>query len=151
MRYIKRVSKVKNDDTKGYIINSTNVVDKEKNTYSAEIIDKFISYSTEEQVVGTYLGKTLYRKVIVQNLTKANETISVGHSITKVEGIIESKYANGWLIPNHPYNSSNKDAYFCDLFISAGNIYLELGSSLYGSATTQANIKLTVEYTKTTD
>ena len=40
MRYIRRVSKVKNDDTKGYIINSTNVTDKEKNTYSAEIIDR---------------------------------------------------------------------------------------------------------------
>lgn len=38
-RYIRRVSKVKNDDTKGYIINSTNVVDKEKNTYSANVID----------------------------------------------------------------------------------------------------------------
>lgn len=42
MRYIKRVSKVKNDDTKGYIINSTNVVDKEKNTYSANVIDGLV-------------------------------------------------------------------------------------------------------------
>ena len=43
MKYIKRVSKVKNDDTKGYIINSTNVVDKTKNTYSANVIDDKIS------------------------------------------------------------------------------------------------------------
>ena len=41
-KYIRRVSKVKNDDTKGYIINSTNVTDKEKNTYSAGVIDGLV-------------------------------------------------------------------------------------------------------------
>lgn len=53
MKYIKRVSKVKNDDTKGYIINSTNVVDKEKNTYSANIIDGLVS--SEEYLIGNIL------------------------------------------------------------------------------------------------
>lgn len=150
-KYIEKKSVTPIDPITGSIVDGTNIEDKEHNTYSANVIDKMCSYSTEEQFIGYWIdGKPLYRKVIVQNLTKANETISVGHSIKKVDGIIESKYANGWLIPNHPYNSSNKDAYFCDLFISAGNIYLELGSSLYGSATTQANINLTVEYTKTT-
>lgn len=42
-KYIRRVSKVKNDDTKGYIINSTNVENKEKNTYSANVIDGLLN------------------------------------------------------------------------------------------------------------
>lgn len=48
MKYIRRVSKVKNDDTKGYIINSTNVEDKEKNTYSANVIDNQIGITLVE-------------------------------------------------------------------------------------------------------
>ena len=47
-KYIRRVSKVKNDDTKGYIINSTNVTDKEKNTYSANIIDNLTKTVTND-------------------------------------------------------------------------------------------------------
>lgn len=70
MKYIKRVSKVKNDDTKGYIINSTNVVDKEKNTYSANVIDGLFSSLGNQEwenatLDGIYLtsGAITYKKI----------------------------------------------------------------------------------------
>ena len=47
MRYIKRVSKVKNDDTKGYIINSTNIENKEENAYSANVIDGLLQLGSQ--------------------------------------------------------------------------------------------------------
>lgn len=94
MKYIKRVSKVKNDDTKGYIINSTNVVDKEHNTYSAKIIDELVldNYSTGEQVVGTWIdGKPLYRQ--------AGEK-TVYNNTTLLYGIANYNFkrVTGWII-----------------------------------------------------
>lgn len=61
MRYIKRVSKVKNDDTKGYIINSTNVVDKEKNTYSANVIDELVEIKEITMTVEDGAEKSLFK------------------------------------------------------------------------------------------
>ena len=82
MKYIKRVSKVKNDDTKGYIINSTNVVDKEKNTYSANVIDGLISEKTDKAYFSWYEFKALSIPANSQaNLIDAQQIKTTGKPI----------------------------------------------------------------------
>lgn len=66
-RYIKRVSKVKNDDTKGYIINSTNVVDKEKNTYSASVIDGLVGITKVTDFIKANSGYTILSSVVMKD------------------------------------------------------------------------------------
>ena len=148
MKYIKRVSKVKNDDTKGYIINSTNVTDKEKNTYSAGIIDGLVSddYSTTEQVIGTYNNKPLYRKTVVT--TKANLITELNKiknkSVIKFDGFMFAN--NGAKMPL--FTSFSATGYNWTLYTdNGGNVNGEFGSNFGDTVATE----VTIYYTKTTD
>lgn len=131
------------------IINSKDIADKEKNTYSAKIIDELVKevYSTEERIIGTYLGKTLYRKTITGSLgTSETTSISVilGENINKlvfVSGFIflaaptpVNAYWNDTLKSLVQQSSTNKNQI---------NIY-------YATNMAQAPFEITIEYTKTT-
>ena len=172
MRYIKRKSAVK--PITGSIVDTTNIDDKSKNTYSAGVIDDKISkaggvevgtivgwdgegipegydlkkmgYSTEEQIIGTYLDKTFYRKVIIGTLpddyktsVQVNENINL---IENVHGFID-------LDSRTPIN-----AYWTEelkSIVQQDQTYTDYLNIYYGSAFKGCTFKLTVEYTKTTD
>ena len=56
------------EEKTGHIYDTTNIANKAKNTYSAEIIDGLVKnvYSTNEVVVGEWIdGKPIYRKVFL--------------------------------------------------------------------------------------
>lgn len=105
MKYIRRVSKVKNDDTKGYIINSTNVEDKEKNTYSANIIDGLLGGTNwKNATINTEYLSGNFRyiqigKLVIVNIfdivVKKNITAS---EIVLASGLPESKGFNAFML-----------------------------------------------------
>lgn len=104
MKYIRRVSKVKNDDTKGYIINSTNVVDKEKNTYSANVIDGLltgwenVNFASTTDIIDKNRSRILVNKAL--KLVRVNLVVSgtIEKGTTKVATIPKEYRPN--LMPN---------------------------------------------------
>lgn len=166
MKYIRRVSKVKNDDTKGYIINSTNVEDKEKNTYSAEIIDGLVkeTYLTTEQVVGTWIdGKPLYRKVIQLSTptTNTNGTTAWSSPQLILENVDFVFLKNSFVVkPTVDGNSIFDEIIPAPFYNQTGMVIVALRKTngntvdcvLGNSITSYSNIPiyLICEYTKTT-
>jgi hypothetical protein len=148
MKYIKRVSKVKNDDTKGYIINSTNVVDKEKNTYSANVIDKFNTYSTEEQLIGKWMGKNHYRKIITftpaGTIAPDTWTILFNYTFTDLELLTKST------VINTDSANSGEIKWLTVQYFKNDKAFKGLHTR-NSTVTLPANSLLVVEYTKTTD
>lgn len=83
-----------------YIIKATNnvpltsnAIDDNKttvgNTWSAAEINKRNSYSTEETVIGEYLGKPLYRKGFInQNISAVNGWVSTSISVANMKKIV---------------------------------------------------------------
>ena len=107
------------------------------------------TYSTEEQVVGTWIdGKPIYRKCV-----KANATISAGQSLTQItlpnfESLVRifgrCKDSSNWFqVPTVMETSWRYVAY---LNVN-GSIYSL--STVFSSQTT--NTYIFIEYTKTTD
>ena len=121
------------------------------NTYNANAINKLVKdvYSEKEQVIGTWLGKPLYRKVYVINHTGTTD-------ITVNDIDFDTAYINGnSFFINDVYHikygyasSANTDWSRAYIKKDSRQIFLELG-------TTYSNKELTsyviIEYTKTTD
>ena len=76
MKFIKRKSALK--PITGSIVDTFNVNDKTKNTYSANVIDELVKevYSTEEKVIGTFLEKPLYERTFDLGLIGDSNAIS---------------------------------------------------------------------------
>lgn len=114
-----------------------NITDDEEHTQAFEI------YSTDEQVIGTYLGKTLYRKVIPITSTinaNANTWTSIGVPIGDIATIVNGRIQLGIT-----------DTYSLH-FVQFGvvNGYLNINS--FRQFTINANSGyIILEYTKTTD
>lgn len=114
-------------------------------------INKLIEYSTNETIIGTYLGKKLYRKVIPFGTVANGQTVVKSASelgLSNVDLIVNwNGYAinssNGFRIPL-PYVYKNTQA--VTTFFSNNSLRVEN----YG---TQVSLDITViiEYTKTTD
>ena len=122
-------------------------------TYSPyQNLDGYDNYSTSETIIGTFLGKPLYRKVIDCGNLPNNDTKSVAHNISNIERTIRC------------FGSAKYGAYFLDLpylAISSGSIS---GANSIGATADATNINIitgtnrtswsayvVVEYTKTTD
>ena len=151
MKLIKKIAISILDAVTGAIFNSTNISDKEHNTYSAEIIDELVKevYSTDEIVIGTYMGKTLYRKAFrfTDLLIASKEVVTLiemGNTVQMVDLKGNVTYM-GNTYPLGDWTNANM----------LGWAWSEVGALLiYNPYTDQrafADIKVTLEYTKTTD
>lgn len=119
-----------------------------------EIPDGFIqiddpnTYSSEEVVIGTWFGKTLYRKVIVKTITKSGDNIfslsSVG--LENIDKYITLKSISNGNPINEDYYTTNAD--LLRTLINYDGLHIQLGTS-YPSV--PCLIYTIVEYTKTTD
>lgn len=106
-------------------------------------------YSTEEQVIGTYLGKKLYRIVIrINSITTSNSdlaNIQYLHidDLVTLKGTIYTDVGSKFPIPL--YDSANN---YSVIFISEAGVLRGRASIGSGSL---SKILVTLEYTKTTD
>ena len=110
-----------------------------------DYVDGENTYSTTETVIGTWLGKPLYRKVLSFTTSSTlNSFIQVAHNISNVDEFTPNvtmavKYNNSW------YKAPN------DLIIE---VYAgEVNFTYYNTSTAMANAPAyaVLEYTKTTD
>lgn len=125
----------------GKVLNSKST--SQENTYSCDYINKLHAYSTEEQVIGTWIdGKTLYRKVIDFGSLPNNTYKQITHNIQNLDKIIKV-HAIGLRADKTSISipSLNTDLYVNDSIISI-------------TTTTDRNAfngYVFLEYTKTTD
>jgi hypothetical protein len=151
MKTIKKVSVTPIEGKTGHIYDTTNVDNKNENTYSANVIDKFNTYSTTEQVVGTWIdGKPIYRMTVdlgsmSQQATTLSYTIGTNVNLLLECKAIATKTNSSILIP-----AETSDFYLKVYAYSKNsviNIDLNRGDPLNFS---DRNLVVTVEYTKTT-
>ena len=151
------------EDITASIVNSKNIEDKAHNTYSAEIIDGLVKdvYSTTETVVGIFLDKLLYRKVYVidsETSIPSNKVYQVAHQISNLSEIID---ARAKLIGFDNQYIKNGSSMMAPRITPDGLATYSIGVDIgnpetvnlqFGTAYTKfKNLRLTVEYTKTTD
>ena len=110
-----------------------------------------LNFSTEEQVVGTWIdGKNLYQKTINCGQLANKSSITIPHGVqnlkyvSKIEGIITD--GNGWYSPLSYTHDTSKD---CDISVcvSGANIIIS-GRNANNSHLTAI---VSMQYTKTTD
>lgn len=123
--------------------------------YSCEYVNKLTTYSTEEQVIGTWVnGKPLYRKVIIGTSTIVDQNNEIYHNIENVDEIMCSsesyiRIADNFFQLNRPSNSeTNIDKTTIQSNLNKQAITLYVGSYLQTSG---YNYSIVLEYTKTTD
>ena len=114
-------------------------------------VNKLETYSTEETVVGTWMGKPLYKKTINFGSFPNATTTRIPHGISNIE--IVPFFLYGW------YDSDDKrwlsngrvgaNNVLCLVTISSTYIILEGGSVNWTNRTSNGNV--TIYYTKTTD
>ena len=107
-------------------------------------------YSLEETVIGTWLGKPLYRKVVDYGPLPNNDAVAVNHNIKDIGRIVQFsgvavRYDNDTLyIPYVTFNELNM-----------GGILIFMTNETIGIRTTNDRSKysayIIVEYTKSTD
>lgn len=111
-----------------------------------EKITNATTYSTEEQVIGTWIdGKPLYRKTISAYIEKRNQAYKIAHNIENVENIWvdlgKSFYNYGGSLP---FGFKSGDNY---INVRTENDII----SIYVSAWEGNTAYVTLNYTKTTD
>ena len=109
------------------------------------------TYSTEEQIIGTYRDKPLYRKVI-QTTNGSLQSIlnSLNISIlVNYRGWARSEYDMTWNVPCMFYNQNELEKYhiFIRKSTSSGKYNVVKGSYM----SDKLSCELVLEYTKTTD
>ena len=137
----------------GKIVDTENVEDKTSNAPSMRLVEEMTKdiYSTEEQVIGTWIdGKPLYRKIL--SLTTPSTTNSTKIANFDKTFIIKNYYGNAFISASNqllPINFYFTDVYNIATYVvnNSGEIYMKIGSEAYRNQ--QAT--LTIEYTKTTD
>ena len=107
-------------------------------------------YSTEEQVVGTWVdGKPIYRKVIDFGALPNSTLKQVPHGISDIDAIVSlngvtfAKNKTATPIPYVYTDSINT----VSLFLEGTNVCIQT----FGDKTSDINTYVTLEYTKTTD
>ena len=106
------------------------------------------NYSTQETVIGTWMGKPLYRKVLTGTLPNTGEVkFSIQNAkITDYEGIIQSKWGF-WYKINDQFTTEQGYEIYSALNDNRNELSLFCGSFY----TTNSQYEITLEYTKTTD
>ena len=108
-----------------------------------EAIEETNTYSEEEVVVGTFLGKPLYRKVLTGTISSSTTAISLEHkNLISIKGEIIGN--NGGTNSISYYYSSDNYSYVYSHSYSEVRI-------LASSSNHNKEYYIIVEYTKTTD
>ena len=117
-----------------------------------EKITSLTTYSTEEQVIGTWIdGKPIYRKVVSIGSLPSNQSITVNHNISNIKNIVNSSLNwfdtidNAWLHNSRWDSPTVRISYN----INSTQIWIDGAGSNWGGRTKDAYA--TIEYTKTTD
>ena len=118
-----------------------------------EQINKRLGYSSEEQVIGTYYGKNLYRKNFKFN-ELATGTNNVAHGIDNLNEIINAygscKRNDDKIQPIPRIDASELNWQIGVTDIDTQKFQIFVGSR-YSSASKIKSGNVTLEYTKTTD
>lgn len=118
--------------------------------WEKSVLDK---YSTDEQIIGTWFGKPLYRKYFTFNLSTSSIYNSIAHGINNIDYIfkVEGSVYDGqnfYIIPSS-FPSDNVSKYGVTLqSITKTNIIFYTGTENKNS---NMNAKVFIYYTKTTD
>lgn len=126
----------------GNVVNEK--TDSSKDTYSCDYINEINTYSTEEQVIGTWMGKPLYRKILdLGNVSFILGVNDFNHNISNLDVLtsfnIKAYFSdqNSWYTWWSAYGTMRID-----------KTQLHITSS---AATVFSQVYVVVEYTKTTD
>lgn len=114
---------------------------------SVKAVKDTLSYSTEEQVVGTWMGKPLYRKVFTGNISKDTILISNVDTLTDVKG-------TGVLSGVHrviPFYQFYNDKEYILTIEKKDTNEVVLIAYEKDNASVSYNSNITLEYTKITD
>ena len=104
-----------------------------------------ISYSTEEQVIGTWIdGKPLYQKTVIYDITTTSDFVSIPLNITYPNFIMIYDFT--LVDGNTFYGLAQPYSYY--RIIDKSSFYLKLTMNNWAGGTTAY---ITVRYTKTTD
>ena len=123
-------------------------VDSTSDTYSCDYINKLNTYSTEEQVIGTWFGKPLYQKTIdVGYMEKANVFKHVPHNVANIEKVWIDR-SNSYFV-DASLNYFDVSDYDWHTSVNATNISAVVASNDYDRTT--SSMYVTIRYTKTTD
>ena len=147
------------------LVDGTNIIIEENgdninlnlsSTYTSELeqtINTAIKevYSTEETVVGTWMGKPLYKKTINFGSFPNATTTRIPHEISNIE--IVPFFLYGWYDSEDKLWYSNgragSDNVICLIHIDSTSVILQGGRINWTNRTSNGNV--TIYYTKTTD
>jgi len=107
-----------------------------------------VDYSTTETVIGIWLDKPLYRKVINFGGLPNNTYKSVAHNISDISKIIRAtgySYATSGSFVNIPYSASGTNSIELVANVTDITIYTHTNQTAFSEC------YIVVEYTKTTD
>lgn len=136
----------------GVLANVSNTkVNSSTDTYSCDYINKLNLYSTEEQVIGTWInGKPIYRKAIKISNIRVENGVQIPTNIVNIEEL--TKYQAIFNIGGDIYNNFIFDQNTgliltsrlsgSNIIIVANDYYIESNDRIY---------TFIIEYTKTTD
>lgn len=122
--------------------------DKALSANMGRTLNEKLNYSTEEIVIGTWMGKPLYRKVLTGTLPNTGTVVfSIQDAkITDYDGFIQSKW-DYWYKINDQYTTEQGYEIYSALNSNRNELSIFCGSFY----TTSSQYEITVEYTKTTD
>lgn len=119
-----------------------------------EEVNGYDNYSTEEQVIGTWIdGKPLYRKMVEFGSMDSNTTKQVAHGIQNAKCVFVDLGHSYWVINSETYDNPTRtltsiyQSYIKEITVNRSNI-------IVNSATVDASTYkwlFCLEYTKTTD
>lgn len=113
---------------------------------SVRIINKLHTYSLEEQIIGTWFGKPLYRRGMAVGRVNPSTSENKSHNIENIDKkvkIYATDVEGGNTLPYYTGDSRYS--------ASVGNFNTTTFQLITGSATTLYNLIVFFEYTKTTD
>lgn len=127
--------------------------------YPYQNLNGMKTYSTNEQVVGTWIdGKPIYRKVVTFNINSSGMTTAYTHNIANIETILPTCVAqikrgttDVYSVPFvYPNNAGDLLNWGVGMNITASKVLLYIGSSMRSAVSSYPAIVI-LEYTKTTD
>ena len=127
----------------------TTKTDSDNDTYSCNYINSALEehYSTEEQVIGEYLGKPLYRKIIKE--VRLGSTKDVWNTISVIPNIDNSNIANlSFMVYKNNYEHYINLFKTVDFMVTNDH---KLQAKHYDDYYSNCDISIVLEYTKTTD
>lgn len=131
--------------TSGTAVLKGNVVDSvfgnsKENASSQDSINKVLTYSTEEQRIGTWFGKPLYRKTYHFD-TVSSSNVDIGILPTNIKDISGRFLNDGYFNKINQYTTNQNYRFNIDV-TPEGLMRLQIGSSV-----TATDVYITLEYT----